>query len=159
VTAPEDNTRLLRSLADRVAIAEVLHAYCRMVDENDLDLLPTIFADGCRVRFRPGEAHDRRGLDALRDYFVPGGTRVAACSHHVSNIDVSFVDDEIADVRSLFYAWQKYSADGKEGQTWGQYIDRFIRTAAGWRILDRQLLVAGSTSAGDRFPTPRKVTE
>jgi hypothetical protein len=145
----------LRALVDRAAIASVLHLGCRMLDENDLDLLSSIYADGCRVRFRPGHEHERVGLEQLRAYYAHAGARLAATSHHLSNIDIDFFDDDTADVRSYFYAWQRY-AGGDESQTWGQYVDRMGRTPSGWRILDRQLLVAGSSSTGDRYPTLRR---
>jgi hypothetical protein len=84
-----------------------------------------------------------------------GAGRVAASSHHLTNIEMS-VDADRADVLSYFYAWQRYAADDAHGETWGQYADRMIRTPHGWRITERRLLVAGSSSRGDRFPTPRQ---
>jgi hypothetical protein len=148
----------VRMLADRVAISTVLHLGCRMLDENDLDLLPSVFGQGSRVRFRPGPDHERVDLDELHTYFLQVGRMLAAASHHVSNIDIDFVDDDTANVRSYFYAWQRY-ARGGEAQTWGQYVDRMTRTPSGWRIADRQLLVAGSTSSGERYPTPRRASD
>lgn len=145
----------LRALVDRAAITTVLHRGCRMLDENDLDLLSSIYAEDCRVRFRPGRDHERVGLEELHAYYLEVGRRLAAASHHLSNIDIDFVDDDTADVRSYFYAWQRY-AGGNEAQTWGQYVDRMGRTPSGWRILDRQLLVAGSSSTGERYPTSRR---
>jgi 3-phenylpropionate/cinnamic acid dioxygenase small subunit len=156
VTSPDDDDGLLGAIADRAAIADVLHAGCRLLDEHDLDALSSVFTATCRVRFRPGDKHERRGLDDLRTYLAGAGTTLRASSHHLSNIEITFIDHDTAYVHSYFYAWHQYARDRSHGETWGRYIDSMTRTADGWRIADRQLLVAGSTSSGDRFATPRR---
>lgn len=148
----------MQALIDRAAITAVLHTYCRIFDANDLDALGEVFAEDCTVRFGPGADHEHRGLDDLHSYCAAGADRIAACSHHLSNIEIQLRGDTAADARSYFYAWHRYSPEqsGGDGETWGQYVDTLVRLPAGWRIVTRQLLVAGSTSKGERFPIPRK---
>jgi ketosteroid isomerase-like protein len=152
---------LLQTLAARAAITDVLHAYCRIFDANDLDALDEVFTDDCVVMFRPGADHERHGLDELRSYYASGASRIAACSHHLSNIEIQLHGDAAADSRAYFYAWHRYSPDhgGGGGETWGQYVDSLVRQPGGWRIVSRQFLVAGSTSTGQHFPTPRRPRE
>lgn len=42
-----------RTLADRAAIADLLHAYCRAPDGMDLDALPALFTEDCVVSCGP----------------------------------------------------------------------------------------------------------
>jgi ketosteroid isomerase-like protein len=153
-----DPGALLQTLVDRAAITDVLHAYCRIFDANDLDALDQVFTPDCTVMFRPGTKHERHGLDDLRSYFASGADRIAACSHHLSNAEIQLHGTAAADSCAYFYAWHRYSPDhgGGESETWGQYVDSLVRQPHGWRISHRRLLVAGSTSAGPRFPTPRR---
>jgi hypothetical protein len=43
----------LRDLADRAAITELLHAYCRALDLMDLAAIPPLFTEECIVSYGP----------------------------------------------------------------------------------------------------------
>jgi hypothetical protein len=57
--------RTLREVADRQAIAEVLHAYCRALDLMDLDAVATVFTADCMVSYGPEARLRSRGAAAV----------------------------------------------------------------------------------------------
>jgi ketosteroid isomerase-like protein len=68
----------------------------------------------------------------------------AATSHHVSNIQLTFEDDDTARGLTYLYAWHRYVDGSPDGELWGRYHHRFERTAAGWKIAELVLTAAGT---------------
>lgn len=132
----------LRRICDREEITRVLNEYCCALDRMDLPRLCELFTQDCRVEYGPEEWLQSRGAAAL-EASLARMWRWARTSHHLSNVRIDFNGDDEAAVRSYVQAWHE-RPDGGTGTILGQYHDRFVRQAAGWRIAERRMLMNGS---------------
>jgi ketosteroid isomerase-like protein len=133
----------VRELVDRQEIADLIHAYCFHFDNNEPDAVAALFTDDATVDYGP-EAPTIVGSDAIATTIAVGLEKTfAATSHHVSNIQIVF--EGPAEVRSVtyLYAWHRYVDGSPDGELWGRYRHRFVRTDAGWRISELRLEAAG----------------
>ncbi len=128
--------------ADRLAITGLLHRYCAMLDSMELELVPELFTDDCIVVYGPDERMQSRGAAELASS-LRRLWRFARTSHHLSNVEVGFDGPDAARARSYVLAWHQHP-DGESRTLYAQYHDRFVRTAAGWRIVERRQLTNGS---------------
>lgn len=134
--------RQIRSLADRVAIGELLSDYAFCVDANRMADLLDLFTEDCDVAYgrgfgAQGKAELSRLMAGIPDFF-------AATSHHISNVVVRFTDDDHADVRAVVYAWHRYVEERPDAIWMGYYADQVLRTPAGWRIRTLRMQTTGS---------------
>lgn len=145
MTQPVDLQGLLarlQRLEAGEAIRTLIYDYAFHLDMNHPQQLSALFVDDCEVSYGPNfgaigrEAYDKT-LEGIGSYFV--GT-----SHHVSNIVIEFADDEAASVRSVVYAWHRYSRERPDSYVWGQYRDDVVRVDGVWRFRKRVLCNAGS---------------
>ena len=130
---------MLQALADRAAITELLHGYCRALDAMDLDAIPALFTGDCVVSYGPRlESRGARQLaaDLARLW------RWRRTSHHLSNVTVR-IDRDRAEAESYVIAWHE-APDGQTATLFGQYHDRLLRTAEGWRIAERRQVMNGN---------------
>ena len=68
----------------------------------------------------------------------------AATSHHVSNVQITFDGPDRAHSVAYLYAWHRYVDGSPDGELWGRYRHRFVRTEVGWRISALLLEAAGT---------------
>ena len=148
----------LQQLIDRQSIVDVIHAYCRGVDTVDAASVGALFTDDCLVDYGPGLGQPTRGSAAITKRLAQGLPRFAATSHHVSNIEITFVDDDTATGITYLYAWHRYPDGRPDAHLWARYHDRFVRGAGAWLIAERVLRVAGQQEFGvDWYPVERNV--
>jgi enoyl-CoA hydratase len=129
----------VRLLLDRDQIQELLFAYCRYADVNDPAGLATCFTEDCVARYGPGPpsiGSEARRLQAERDLALFDAT-----SHHLSNVSIEHLDSDRAGAESVFYAWHRLAGSEEVWELWGRYRDVLMRTADGWRIAERTLLM------------------
>ncbi len=136
-------TEPLQQLIDRQSIVDVIHQYCRGVDTVDASSVGALFTDDCLVDYGPGLGQPTRGSVAIAERLARGLPRFAATSHHVTNIEITFIDANAAIGISYVYAWHRYPDDRPDAHLWGRYHDRFVRDAGRWLIAERVLRVAG----------------
>lgn len=128
----------LEHLADRTAIDEQLARYCRAIDTGEWDLLDTIFTP-----------------DAVLDYTSSGGIRgayadvkpwlakilplFAVRQHYVTNREIALDGDSATSLAYLYNPMGRRRDDGGLDLFFvgGTYRDRWVRTAEGWRIVER----------------------
>ena len=151
--------RIVRELAARQQITEVLNEYCAALDRMDLARLSALFTDECMVDYGPEEWLQSRGSGALEESLARMW-RWSRTSHHLSNVQISFHGDDRAFVRSYVHAWHERE-DGSSATILGQYHDRFVREDAGWRIAERRMVMNGcdegfrvNINRCDRMPPP-----
>jgi len=138
----------LEEVRDRLAIADVLHRYTRIIDRGEIARLDEVFThDGrCRIVDLPSGEQDfsvREFADYLAD-------TLAACNfmqHFISNTLVDLDGDRASADSYLAVMYElkpghRSSAFGLFDQTTdlllgGEYRDDFVRTNAGWRITTR----------------------
>jgi len=139
-----ETTSLVRELADRQAIADLIHAYCFHFDNNEPEAVAALFADDAVVDYGP-DAATIVGADAIVTTIAVGLEHTfLATSHHVSNIQIAFDGPDCARSVSYLYAWHRYADGSPDGELWGRYRHTFVRTDAGWRISELLLEAAGT---------------
>lgn len=143
--------RRLHRLVEHQAITEVLIEYCTALDRMDLPRLAALFTADCVVEYGPEEWLRSRGRSAL-EKSLARMWRWSRTSHHLSNVQIEFSEDDEAFVRSYVHAWHERS-DGTSATILGQYHDRFVHGDAGWRIAERRMVMNGC-DAGFRVNIP-----
>ena len=143
MTTTEDREDLLRRLADRAEIADVLTTYMDRLDRGLFDeMAELVFTEDAVedhgvgrpvVQGRAAIAHERQ---VRHD-------RTAGAMHVISNILVDFTGDNEANVQSYIrtYCWLPSDTTGPRPVDYvliGIFLDRFARTAEGWRIRHRR---------------------
>lgn len=137
-------TSIVRELEDRRAIADLIHAYCDRFDRNEPEAVAALFTAEATVDYGP-ETATIVGADAIAATIAVGLERTfAATSHHVSNIQIAFEAPDLARALTYLYAWHRYLDGSPDGELWGRYRHRFVRTGAGWRIAELVLEAAGT---------------
>lgn len=125
-------------VADRLEIADVLDRYAYALDDKDWETLRSTFADGATVDYRSaggprGSVEDALGwLDTTMSMF--------AITQHLNANRIIEIDGDEARVRS--YVFSPVIAERDDGSldiihSGGEYEDRLVRTASGWRIAKR----------------------
>jgi ketosteroid isomerase-like protein len=126
-------------VSDEDEVRRILHTYCRMLDERDLDeLMHRVYlADAVDDR-RRGEP--LRGHEQIKGYFANAFEHVAATAHLISNADVDVDGDRATSYcRVTAYHWM-FGGDPVRPADFvvlGSYDDEFVRTPDGWRIARR----------------------
>ena len=141
----------LRQLLDRQEITAVMAAYARWADLNQPEQQAATFVEDCRVSYHPGDWI--AGRAALIEKLRAALAGYAKTSHHVNNIEIDFDGPDIATAQSAVIAWHR-RRDGSEWTLYGRYVDRWTRTAAGWRLAERELRAAGAVGRDDRELPP-----
>jgi ketosteroid isomerase-like protein len=135
-----------RELADRQAITDLIHAYCFHFDNNEPEAVAALFTGDATVDYGP-ESATIVGSAAIATIIAVGLEQTfAATSHHVSNIQITLEDAARARSLTYLYAWHRYVDGSHDGELWGRYRHRFVRTDAGWRISELRLEAAGSVN-------------
>ena len=147
----------LREIQDRIEIQELLHLYAEMVDRREWKKMDRIFA-----------------LEATIDYTSTGGQKGPFREtlawlgraleswpvnlHVVSNLIIEF-DGDTAYTRCYYHApMGRNTPDGNQFviTNGGRYIDKMVRTADGWRIVERvceQTVMQGALPEGYEIPS------
>jgi hypothetical protein len=133
-----DTTELLRELADRQAIAEVLIRYATALDTREWKLLAACFtADAVADYGELGGVNE--GLDAIESV-VRSLEGFDATQHLIGNIAIDLAGDRASATCYLQAQHVVRGTEGGEGfAIGGTYRDRLVRTNDGWRIAHRTL--------------------
>ena len=127
--------------------ARLVALYCHYVDHGEAARIADLFAkDGA---WRSPEV-TMQGVDEVRRGFASRQANTARMSRHVcNNLVVDVIDEDHAE--GCVYL-TLYRHDGEEGRALspmedqpvlvGEYRDRFVRTADGWRFADREIGVS-----------------
>jgi ketosteroid isomerase-like protein len=136
-------TSVTQELADRLAITDVIHAYCFHFDNNEPEAVAALFSDDAVVDYGP-EATTIVGADAIAATIAVGLEHTfLATSHHISNVQITFDGAARARSVSYLYAWHRYIDGSPDGELWGRYRHSFVRTNGGWRISELLLEATG----------------
>jgi ketosteroid isomerase-like protein len=129
---------LLRSLADRQEIADLLARYCARIDEYDIDGLIEVFTADCLTDYGPGRGGPTHGREALRKRLLASQGRFRRTHHQLGQIVIE-LDGDNAD--SVAYATASHELwDGTRQVSRLQYRDHLVRLTEGWRIAERSPL-------------------
>ena len=159
--SPTESTARLRELEDRVEIEEVVNRYGTGIRENDPELIASCFTDD--AIFNQGEGRSLNGREAIiRFYLNKASSSVSPASTFtswtsstpfISNVVVE-LEGDTAHCRSMCLAIHAGFRD-EEGAVivrGTENIDKFVRTASGWKISERTHSVMwGFEEAGTPF--------
>ena len=116
--------------ADVVAIHQLYGLYGHVMDDRDWARLADLFTEDCVFDATALGVPMMSGRDAIA--LATESSPATPLGHHVTNVYVSAIDDDMATVRAK--AIGTYS----RGRAFsGVYEDRLVRTAGGWRIAHR----------------------
>jgi hypothetical protein len=128
-----DDAQLLREVADRIAIVDVIGAVTLRSDLNEADRILELYTDDAVIDYSalsgagssniPVEVHRQRLAT-----FLPGFDKR---QHQTSNFEVT-IDGEEAHVRSQVRAI--HTIGSEVWRVHGTYHHRLVRTLAGWKI-------------------------
>lgn len=124
-------------LADRLEIDDLLTRYATGVDRRDWDLWETCFTPDARIDYTAfgGIAGPVKTVRAWLEEVMP---RFEMSQHLVVNRDVTIEGDTARSRAAFFNPMALATPQGRvlffEG---GYYVDRLVRTPAGWRIDER----------------------
>jgi hypothetical protein len=120
--------------------------YCHYVDHGEAAKIADLFTDDGVWR---GPGIEMNGIEKVRKGFAARQANAARMSRHVcNNLLIDVVDEDNA-TGTVYLTL--YRHDGEEGRHTsplegpvlvGEYRDRFLRTAAGWRFAERQIEVS-----------------
>lgn len=122
----------LRRLEDEAAIRARKYEYCRHADAQDPERMVSLFTEDCVASYAP-DRPPLVGRTALREYYAAALATVVASSHHVSNVEIAFTDEDHAEVRCYLYSWQRFGGDAPDRHRFARYGETWLRTAGGWR--------------------------
>lgn len=146
----------LRRIQDRMEIEDLVHLYAEMVDRREWTKMDRIFALEATIDYKSsgGVAGPFRETLAWLDRALESWP---INLHVVSNLIIEF-DGDNARSRCYFHSPMARNADGSNQvviTNSGRYVDRLIRTADGWRIVERvceQTIMQGSLPEGYEIP-------
>lgn len=139
-----------QQLSDHQDIVDVLHAYCRAVDDNRPDDIVELFTDDCGYDYG-GDLGSFSTKEHAYKFFRAGTDKIYRRSaHYLSNAEITFDGPDSADGVSYVNAWHEFHDDIPNAWIFGRYVDRFVRTDAGWRICSRRV----DTMGHEHWPRP-----
>lgn len=154
----DDDRTLLRETADQLALSRLIDLYAHAIDRCDLALLRSLYADDA--------VHDHGAMfqGGPDDFAAFIGTHMRGLvSHHFMGNRLFVIDGDAA--RGQTYAINSHviapgTPEARDYIAGGRYLDRFRRTAAGWKIAHRARVIdwtherphqPGATGAGLAF--------
>lgn len=129
----------VQELLDQLALSRLVDLYARAIDRRDLLLLRSLYADDA---IHDHGAMFRGGPDAFAD-FVGRSMHGMRTHHFMGNRLFVIAGDE---AQGETYAVNSHVIDAGTPQArdyvaGGRYLDRFRRTAAGWRFAHRARVI------------------
>ena len=136
------DSRLVRELTDRHAIADAVQRYCRGVDRCDTELICSAYFD---------DAVDDHGSFKgnaweFAEWANKVHQRVWASTMHVIAHHTVELDGDVAHGETYVVAYLRRLDGSAIDVAGGRYIDRFERRSGEWRIADRVFVWEWSSS-------------
>jgi ketosteroid isomerase-like protein len=143
--------------ADRLAISQVLDEYARGIDSRDWDLVQSVFTDDAFLDYT-AFGGPKGPRDDVITWLQDALTAFVMSQHHITNRLVTIDGDEAVVAAELLAIMGMTGDPGKMSMmyTGGQYNDRLVRTAEGWKIArrscDRGWLANAPEASGPSSP-------
>jgi 3-phenylpropionate/cinnamic acid dioxygenase small subunit len=128
------DTDQLQYLQDRLAIDDLLTRYARAIDGKDYSLLDTCFTPDAHIDYT-SSGGAAGSYPEVRDWLEKTLAMFTMTQHSVTNRHVEITGDT-ASSHSHFYNPMRFES-GQMFTVGGYYHDRLVRTAEGWRIVER----------------------
>lgn len=143
---------ILRELADRAAITDLIYRYCRAMDRIDPELGYTIWHEDSIADY--GEEVYQGSGRGFIDFVCNQHRQTLIHAHQVTNIIIDLDGDRAASESYVF-------SDLRAGQppqvrqftTWGRYLDQWSKRAGRWGI-DKRQAIRDFAEVRDASPMP-----
>ena len=127
---------------DRALAVELLARYAEAIDAGDFAGVGALLgdaelqdADGHRIASGPDEIEALYTATTLRH-----GDGTPMTAHVITNAIVDAVGADELEVRSRFVVFQGTDSLALQPVVVGRYVDRVVRSGAGWRFLSRRMM-------------------
>ncbi len=122
-------------IADKIAIRDMLHRYCRGLDRMDRTLALSVFHPDSKLDY--GSSFQGSGAQFI-DWVWPNHARATRHSHNITNCYIEVDGDRAA---SESYSLMIMRLDPPQGpmiiRTNGRYLDEWVRHEGRWVIITR----------------------
>lgn len=131
----------IQTLSDRAEILELGSRYGRALDSQDWDLMRSVFAEDAQADFGLGQAFE--GIDNIMHACRSIMGSLDHTQHFFGNHEIE-IDGDQARGRHRFIgsAFLRTDVGGPTLSEFGEYVDEYVRTDAGWRISRLELSVS-----------------
>lgn len=129
----------LRELLDHHAIEKVLKRYARALDEKNYDALDECFTNDAHIDYTC--AGGLKGeYPEIKAWLAKVLDPLPEMQHFTTNVELAFDGDTASGTSYTLNVNGMHDAGGELRHmiVGAQYIDRFVRTAQGWRISYRR---------------------
>lgn len=133
----------IEEFIERQRVIDVLHRYCRLVDEQDLEtMVNEVFAEYGSDDHGEGPVV---GREAIREWFERNTANIATNAHNISNVSVEMSGDKATMVSTVTsWTWTRQNENGDPLRNADyvlvlNYHDELSKHPEGWRI-DRRVL-------------------
>lgn len=145
----------MENTADRLAIIDKIHRYCRSVDRLDVGLGHTVFHEDSYADF--GDSYQGPGRGWI-DYICERHRDFLHHSHQVTNVVLEIDGDHAGSESYVFATLRQAPEDGAldrviQVQFWARYVDAWSKRHGEWAI-DRRECVIDFSSTSDVTPLP-----
>jgi hypothetical protein len=128
----------LQSLADRQAITELIHRYCRSMDRIDAELGYSIWHEDAVADYGQDYCGSGRGFI---DFVCAQHLRALCHSHQISNILIDLDGDRAASESYVTATLRVMLGEQQKQLTvWGRYVDQLSRRGGRWAIEKRVMI-------------------
>lgn len=123
---------------DRQAIIDLTINYCWTIDSKDFENLRTIFLPEATALL----GDERDGIESIIERIRGALGPLDASQHIISNHQINVTGDEATGRCYLHAQHVRRGAEGGPNYiVAGRYLDRYVRTPDGWRIIRREIAV------------------
>lgn len=146
-----DVEKRLRLMEDRAALEAVLLKYYYAVDSlSDIDGLVDCFTPDAVFDIEDLGLSKYQGHDAIRAFFLGVFADTPHHCHHVSNFDITRLDENEATARG-YVIGKAEGSNGVKVFVHCCYHIEYVRTSAGWkmRLFDEDFLMPVGTEVTD----------
>jgi len=128
----------IEEISDRLELQQLVVDYCTAIDRKDFDALDRVFTADAYIDYRAMGGIDG-SYPVVKNWLGVALRAFPAHQHMISNVSLAIEGDEASGRIMCFNPMEVAPADGTR-QTfflglW--YVDRYARTADGWRITRR----------------------
>jgi 3-phenylpropionate/cinnamic acid dioxygenase small subunit len=150
-------TLSLQEISDRLEINDLLTRYTVAIDTKDWKLLDTCFTSDAHVDYTQSGG-TKGAYPEVRAWLEKALSVFPVTVHYISNSTVSLEADR-ATART--YVWNPMGFQNPDGsmhmfRVGAYYVDKLVRTDAGWRIAERieeQAFLDGELPKALQIPT------
>jgi hypothetical protein len=144
---------LIRQVADRLEIMDLMYRYCRAMDRCDHAIGYGIWNEGAVADYG-ADVFQGSGRDCI-DHILAQHRQALSHTHQVTNILIRLDDDRAAS-ESYGISALRLMIDGKPRQitSWIRYIDSLSRCNGRWGI-DRRIAIRDLDEISDFVPLSR----